>query len=131
MTAATHTTENRYRLYRLPKAGWLAGVAAGISDYLGIDVRIVRVAWILGLIFFAPPTILAYIVLTVVLPRRPEDLFGSEEEQALRRAVHLGPHDALREAKMRLRDAEERVGRLEGAILSEDFQLRRKFRDLG
>lgn len=123
--------DDRYRLYRVPGRGWLAGVAAGMADYLGADVRLVRLGWVLALIFFTPPAVIAYVVMTVVIPRRPEGLFGSEEEQKVRRTVHLGPHAALREAKAKMRDAEERLNRLEAAILSEDFQLRRKFRDIG
>ncbi|MCA1941933.1 MAG: PspC domain-containing protein [Caenispirillum bisanense] len=123
--------DDRYRLYRNPDRGWLAGVAAGMADYFGADVRLVRLGWVLGLIFFTPPVFIAYIVMILVIPRRPDALFGSEEEMGLRRAVHLGPHAALREAKAKLRDAEDRLNRLEAAVLSEEFQLRRKFRDIG
>ena len=34
------------RLYRLPTAGRLGGVCAGIADYLEQDVALVRLAWV-------------------------------------------------------------------------------------
>lgn len=123
--------DDRYRLYRAGEGRWIAGVAAGMADYLGFDVRLIRLAWVLGVIFFTPAALVAYVVMILVIPRKPEHLFGSEEEQKLRRAVHLGPQAALREARAKMRDAEDRLNRLEAAILSEDFQLRRKFRDIG
>ncbi|WP_142849335.1 PspC domain-containing protein [Telmatospirillum sp. J64-1] len=124
------TSDLRFRLYRRPEDGWVAGVCAGLAEYLGIDVRLARLGWFLGLVFFTLPSLLAYLALAAFLRRRPPEGFGSPREEALRRAVHLGPQAALREAKGKLQDTEERLKRLEEAVLSEDFQLRRKFRDL-
>jgi phage shock protein C len=125
-----HAGGSPFRLYRDRDAGWIAGIAAGMADYTGIDVRLVRVAWVLALIFFTPPALLAYLVMIFVIPRKPRDLLESDEEHVLRRKVHLSPSDALREAKAKMREAEERLGRMEAAVLSEEFRLRRKFRDL-
>ncbi|WP_404380247.1 PspC domain-containing protein [Caenispirillum salinarum] len=119
-----------FRLYRDRREAWIAGIAAGMADYAGIDVRVVRVAWVLALIFFTPPAILAYLVMIFVIPAKPEDLYESDEQHELRRKVHLSPGDALREAWARMREAEDRLGRMEAAVLSEEFRLRRKFRDL-
>lgn len=119
-----------FRLYRDQENGWIAGIAAGMADYAGLDVRIVRVAWVLALIFFTPPAILAYVVMVFVIPRKPESLYETSAEHDLRRKVHLSPGEALREAKVRMREAEERLNRMEAAVLSEEFRLRRKFRDL-
>lgn len=119
-----------FRLYRDRDNGWIAGIAAGMADYAGIDVRVVRVAWVLALIFFTPPAILAYLVMIFVIPRKPDALSESDAEHDLRRKVHLSPGDALREARARMREAEDRLGRMEAAVLSEEFRLRRKFRDL-
>ena len=58
---------------------------------------------------------------------RPEPALESGQGSAFASLVK----DSLREAKARLRDTEDRLNRLEAAILSEDFQLRRKFRDIG
>jgi phage shock protein C len=127
----TSMSTSKYRLYRLPEKGWLAGVCAGMADYLGLDVRLVRFGWVLGLIFFSVPVIAAYAIMALVLKPRPAQLFGSEEEQALRRAVHLGPRGTLREAKGKIIDVDERLSRLEAAILSEELKLRREFRDIG
>ena len=58
------------RLFRLPQAGRLAGVCAGIADYLGADVTLVRVAWIVlsiwpGCLFGG---VLAYLIAWMLMP---------------------------------------------------------------
>lgn len=46
----------------------IGGVCAGISDYLGLDPTIVRIAWILT-VFFAGFGILLYLILWIVMPK--------------------------------------------------------------
>lgn len=47
----------------------VGGVAAGLAEYFAIDVAIIRVLFVLG--FFTPiPSIIAYVILWVVLPRQ-------------------------------------------------------------
>ena len=48
----------------------IAGVCGGIADWLGWDVTLVRVAYVLvSILSVAFPGILVYIILWVVMPR--------------------------------------------------------------
>ena len=48
----------------------IAGVCGGIAEYLGMDVTVVRVLYVLvSIVSAAFPGILAYIVLMFVMPR--------------------------------------------------------------
>lgn len=124
-------TTPRYRLYRDPVNGWLGGVCAGLSQYFALDVRLIRIGLVLGIMFLTVPTLLAYLAMVVFVPRRPDrSPFGSTEEERVRRSVHLAPHETLREARMKFQDCAERISRLEEAVLSEEFKLRREFRDI-
>ncbi len=58
------------RLYRCRHDRRLAGVAAGVAEYLGLDVTAVRVLWFLS-IFFGGFSILLYIGLAIVMPLEP------------------------------------------------------------
>ena len=49
------------RLYRKPKEGILFGVCAGIGDYFNIDPVIIRIIWMLTLIWYGTGMI-AYIL---------------------------------------------------------------------
>ena len=56
------------KLYRNEHDKAVAGVASGLTDYMQIDVTIVRLLFVLTTIFLAGSGILAYIVLWIVAP---------------------------------------------------------------
>lgn len=56
------------RLYRNEHNKYVAGVASGLADYMGVDIAIIRLLFILTTIFAAGLGIIAYIVLWIVLP---------------------------------------------------------------
>jgi phage shock protein PspC (stress-responsive transcriptional regulator) len=61
---------NPRRLYRCRHDRRLAGVAAGMAEYLEIDPTVVRILWILS-VFLGGFTILLYIILAFVIPNEP------------------------------------------------------------
>ena len=63
------------RLYR-SKSKAIAGVCAGIAEYYGWDIALVRVAYLLVSIFSAGfPGIFVYIVLWIVMPERDDVIY--------------------------------------------------------
>ncbi len=58
------------RLYRSRTERQIAGVCGGLGNYLGIDPTVIRLLFILGLVFVGG-TLLAYIVLAIVIPEEP------------------------------------------------------------
>ncbi|MCI6524127.1 MAG: PspC domain-containing protein [Parabacteroides sp.] len=46
----------------------IGGVCAGIAEYLGLDPTIVRIVWVL-LLLFAGFGILLYLILWIVMPK--------------------------------------------------------------
>lgn len=66
------------RLTRNPNDKVIAGVASGVADYLGFDVTLVRVLFLLLLL---PGGIspLLYLLLWVVMPERPAAPAGGVE----------------------------------------------------
>lgn len=61
---------NPRRLYRCRHERQLAGVAAGMAEYLDLDPTLVRVLWILSA-FFGGFSILLYIILAFIIPMEP------------------------------------------------------------
>ena len=45
------------------------GVAAGMGDYFNIDATIIRLLWILAVVFVAHEIALVYLLLALVLPK--------------------------------------------------------------
>jgi phage shock protein C len=120
-----------FRLYRDPEHGVIAGVCAGIADFVGVERVLVRVGFVVGLLFFTPVTAITYVVLALALKPRPPALYTNPEEEAFWRGVSSAPVDTLTALKRRFRDLEDRLSHMESQVTSGDFDLHRKFRDLG
>jgi phage shock protein C len=121
----------RDRVYRDTERGWLFGVCAGIADYIGVEPLPVRFAALLCLVFFFLPVLVAYAVFAIVLKPKPPTLFASESEELFWRGVRTGPGEVLHGLNARLRAVDKRVRRMEALVTSNEFDLRRGFRDLG
>lgn len=59
-------------LYRSRKNSMIGGVAGGIAEYFNVDVAVVRLLWVLS-ILFAGGGVLAYIIAWIVIPEQPSD----------------------------------------------------------
>ena len=129
--ASTNGSNTRYRLWRDTDRGIIAGVCAGIAGYIGVEPIVVRLVAVLGLVFFFPPTIVAYVILALVLRPKPPTLYASPDEEAFWRGVGTAPADTLQSLKRKFADLEARLAQMEGQVVSGDFELHRNFRDLG
>jgi phage shock protein C len=121
---------NPHRLYRDPSRGYLAGVCAGVAAYVGVQPVLVRFILVLGLIFFFPMAVIAYLLLAFLLPRRPPALYRSPEEEKFWREVSNAPDRTLASLRGRFRELEQRLRKVEADVTSDDFELRRQFREL-
>ena len=65
------TNDNR-RLYR-SQDRIIAGVCAGLAEFFGLDVSLVRIAT-LALILFGGLSLWAYIILWLIVPKAPKQL---------------------------------------------------------
>jgi len=123
---------NRHRLNRNVRAGKIAGVCAGIADYFGWRACHVRVAFILLTVFFFPMPVFAYLALAIFLkPDAPiAARYMNPEEERFWRTYSVKPKATFSELKHRFRALDARVADMERAVTSNEFTLRRQFRDL-
>lgn len=61
------------KLYKSDVDRKLCGVCGGIAEYLGIDSTIVRLIWVVLVVFFGT-RILAYIISALVIPDYPNKI---------------------------------------------------------
>ena len=118
------------RLYRDPDDGVVAGVCAGIAEYIGLRPVQVRLLAILGLIFFLVPTIVAYVALALILRPKPPDLYRADDGAQFWRTVRTAPHQAISALRDRVRALDTRLGHIESLVASDEYELRRRFRDI-
>lgn len=117
------------RLYRNRENRVIAGVCAGIADYLDFDRRAVRIATVIALLPFSTFVILAYIVLAILLPTRPENLYSSKEHESFWRDVSNKPKNLFGELRHRFRDLELRLQRMETYITSKEYEIDQQLKD--
>ena len=61
------------KLYRSQTDKKIAGVCGGIAAYCGIDSTIIRLIWVLAVVF-AGVGVLAYVIAALVIPYAPESV---------------------------------------------------------
>ncbi len=68
------------KLYRSQTDKKIAGVCGGIAAYFGIDSTIIRLVWVLAVVF-GGAGLLAYIVAALVMPVAPEGVENAPFQQ--------------------------------------------------
>lgn len=66
------------QLYRINENKAFAGVCTGISEYLNLDVFVVRILFILATILLFPAGLIIYIIMAVAMPLK-DDLINNSE----------------------------------------------------
>lgn len=111
-----------------------AGVCGGIAERFGWDPILVRLMVVLLTFFvFGPLMLMGYILAWMVIPsRRPgEDRsFRNADEEAFWRGVSDRPQATFSNLKYTFMDLEDRLQTLERSVTSDEWRLRRQFRDL-
>jgi phage shock protein C len=117
-------------LYRDPAHGRIAGVCAGLADYFGVSLGGLRLVVVILAVVFFGPVLFGYILLAVLLPRRPANLFRDQDDAAFWHSVARRPADTVGGLARRFRAMEDRLARMERRVTSPDEALRARFRDL-
>jgi phage shock protein C len=118
------------RFYRDPRHGKLMGVCAGLADYFGWNVTLVRGLAIVALLWFNVVTLAAYLVLGFVLPTKPEALYDWDADEEYWRSVRRSAGDTFRDVRHRFRELDMKLQHMEGYVTSSRYDLDRQFRDL-
>jgi phage shock protein C len=121
---------NPHRLYRNRDEGVIAGVCAGIADYVGMRVWQVRAIALIALAIAPPPTLIVYLILAIVLRSRPARLYRNQEEERFWQSVSLKPTGTFQGLRHTFRDLEARLADMERAVTSSEFKLDREIRGL-
>lgn len=63
------------KLYRSTTNKTIAGVCAGLAEYMNIDPTIVRVIW--ALVGLSGSGIIAYLVCALIIPEKPKNVIDA------------------------------------------------------
>lgn len=123
---------NPKRFYRSRTDKVWLGVCGGVAERFGWEPTLVRVLFVLSILFFAGPiAIFAYVVAAMITPKEPRGRpnLAPEEEQFWRN-VSDRPRVTASGLKYTFMDLEERLRNIERSVTSEEWRLKKAFRDL-
>ena len=109
---------------------WL-GVCAGIADYTGVDVTLVRIGLVLLTLLGNGVTILAYFVAAWLAPVKPSEIAQeSPEETKFWQGVRASPARTVRDVRSRFREIDRRLADVETYVTSSNSRLAREIDQL-
>ncbi len=119
-----------YRLRRDPENGWVLGVCAGLAEYFGLPVALVRILTMAGLVFFSVPTLVLYFALALFVPRRQSSLSADPDTRRFHQRLNRGTHEALDDIEADMTTIGTRLEQVERYLTSRRYRLNEEFRDL-
>jgi phage shock protein C len=121
---------NRFYLDRQNRK-W-SGVCAGVADYTGVDVTIVRIGLVLLTVLGGFPwTLIAYWIIAAMAPRKPTELYEQDPDQKkFWQGVRRNPHRVTRDVRARFRELDRRLADVETYVTSSNNRLANEIEQL-
>jgi phage shock protein C len=124
-------TPRRTKFYLDKQHAKWKGVCAGIADYTGIDVSIVRIAMVLGTVLGSGALIIVYIAAACIAPVKPLELSRQTPEDAkFWQGVRASPRRTVRDVRSKFRDIDRRLADVETYVTSSNSSLSREIEKL-
>jgi phage shock protein C len=101
----------------------IAGVCAGIADYTGLDITVVRVAAVVLAFATSGWLILAYIAAAWLAPVKPTGLYPDADDARFWQGVRSNPKRSAGEVRSKLRDLDRRLADVETFYTSRNTSL--------
>jgi len=118
---------SRTRFYRDKRNGKLFGVCAGIADYTGFDVSLVRVCFLAAMFMSGGGVVPFYFIAAMVTPTKPMSLDRVDrEETQFWQGVRASPTRAARDIRSRFKDIDRRLADIESYVTTENRSLARE-----
>ncbi|EPO2917191.1 envelope stress response membrane protein PspC [Vibrio cholerae] len=128
---------SKRELYRDPYNGKIAGVCAGLANYFGLEVWLVRIlvitAALLGGTFLVLVAYVAMALMLEKLPKQYREDIRSQQAHTLKSkpwAQGQAPKELLYTLDRDLSQVESRIRGVEAYVTSEAFKVNREFRKL-
>ena len=122
---------SRTRFYRDKQNGKVMGVCAGIADYTGFDVALVRICFLAAVFMSGGSVLPFYFIAGWVAPTKPRELeYSGSEERQFWQGVRASPARAARDISSRFKDIDRRLADIESYVTTENRSLAREIEQL-
>lgn len=121
----------RTKFYRDKLHGKWMGVCAGIADYTGIDVTIVRIGFVVAMIMGSGAPLLVYLAAGFIAPVKPRELsYDTPDDAKFWQGVRASPRRTVRDVRSKFRDIDRRLADVETYVTSSNNRLSREIEQL-
>lgn len=114
---------SRTKFYRDKANGKIMGICAGIADYTGIDVTIVRIGMVILTVAVSGTLIPIYFIAGMVAPQKPYGLYESPDDQKFWQGVRSNPKRTTAEVRSKFRELDRRLADIETHYTSRNTRL--------
>lgn len=122
---------SRTRFYRDKQNGKVMGVCAGIADYTGFDVALVRICFLAAVFMSGGSVLPFYFIAGWVAPTKPRELdYRGSEDREFWQGVRASPARAARDIRSRFKDLDRRLADIESYVTTENRSLAREIEQL-
>ena len=122
---------SRTRFYRDKVNGKVMGVCAGIADYTGMDVTLIRIMMVAAILLGSGSPILLYFIAGWMTPKKPHELaYVDDEDKRFWQGVRASPTRTAREIRGRMRDIDRRLADIESYVTTENRSLAKEIEQL-
>lgn len=122
---------SKTKFYRDTYNGKVMGVNAGIADYTGLDVTLVRLMFLASVMLSGGTMLFLYLMAGFIAPKRPPELAGvDDEERKFWQGVRANPSRSAKQINSQFRDIDRRLADIESYVTSENRVLAQQIEDL-
>ncbi|MDQ3074808.1 MAG: envelope stress response membrane protein PspC [Pseudomonadota bacterium] len=122
---------SRTRFYRNKRNGKINGICAGIADYTGLDVTLVRIGLILAIILGAGALLPVYFIAGWIADDQPREIAAEDkDERKFWQGVRASPGQSARDIRGRMREIDRRLAEIEQYVTTENRSLAREIEEL-
>lgn len=122
---------SRTKFYIDKKNGKVMGVCAGIADYTGFDVTLVRIMMVAAILMGGGALVPVYFIAGWIADDKPRELaIEDREEQRFWQGVRQSPTRTARDIRSRLRSIDRRLGDIESYVTTENRSLAKEIERL-
>ena len=122
---------SRTKFYLDKKHGKVMGVCAGLADYTGFDVTLIRILFVLAIFMGGGALLPVYFITGFIAQDKPRELQESDpEEQKFWQNVRTSPSRTAHDIRSRFRDIDRRLAQVEHYVTLENRTLAREIEQL-
>ena len=122
---------SRTRFYLDKRHKKFMGVCAGIANYTGLDVTLVRIGVVSAIVLSSFSLLPIYFIAGWVADDEPREIAAdSKDERKFWQGVRASPAQSAREIRSTMRDIDRRLADIEYVVTSENRSLAREIEQL-